>query len=78
MAIDPSVSGYTDGVHGDEPGRDRIVALFGPRAPLPGRKAERLQDGVCGKVYRIDSQFTPADHATLAAWAGDTSHATIV
>ncbi len=75
MAVDPIVLGLTGGLDGDEPGCDRLVALFGPRAPLvPGRKAERLQEGVCGRIYRINLQFTPTDRATLAAWARETSH----
>lgn len=59
----------------DEPSSGRLVALSAWRASSAvTKKAQGLWQGPCGRLYHASNQFTPADHASLAAWAGDISH----
>ena len=75
MARNPIVSGGADGPNGVEPLGERLVALSVWHAPLASvGKVEGFREGSSGKLYQIGLQFTPADHASLAAWVDDASH----
>ena len=59
----------------EEPSPGWLVPLSAWRASSAvTRKAQDHWQRPGGRLYHASNQFTPADHASLAAWAGDISH----